>query len=124
MSSKDTPSHILKDADASKSDISVEPGDGGRKEAKQKNKKGKSKGRMVAKAESQVVDTDDELHEYQQHVAQVAGERTLRKTRAKTEDKNAASQNITLNNDVGKKKKKKLKSVARESEERCVNLLI
>ncbi|XP_076013611.1 jouberin isoform X2 [Genypterus blacodes] len=117
--SKDTPSYILRDSDASKSETSAEPGDGGGKDAKQKTKKGKSRGRMVEEAESRVVDADDELlHEYQQQVAQVAEERTLKKTAAKTDDRNAASPNMMLNNDVGKKKKKKLKSVARESEER------
>ncbi|KAF7670049.1 hypothetical protein LDENG_00084520 [Lucifuga dentata] len=120
--SEDTPSYVLKDADASKSEISVEPdGDGGI-EVKRKSKKGKSKGRTDAKAESQVVDAEDELlHEYQQQIAEEEEETTLKKTTAKTEDKNAASQYILLNNDVGKKKKKKLKSVVTESEERDQN---
>ncbi|XP_071381606.1 jouberin isoform X1 [Centroberyx affinis] len=117
---EDTPSYFQKDsskdADASKSEISLEPdGIGGGREPKRRSKKGRSKEDVEAKAESQVVDAEDELlHEYQQQIAQEE-ERTVKKTTVKKTDKNAASQDV-LNNDVGKKKKKKLKSVNTESE--------
>ncbi|KAM3871163.1 jouberin [Diretmus argenteus] len=115
---EDTPSYVqndsCKDADASKSEIYLEP-DGGRKEPKRRSKKGRSTGEMEVKARSQVVDAEDELlHEYQQQIAQEE-ERTVKKTAVKKIDRNAASQDV-LNNDVGKKKKKKLKSVNTESE--------
>lgn len=118
-------SYTQKDVDASKSEIDLEPDDvGGGKEPKRKSKKGKSKGATDAKAESQVEDAEDKLlHEYQQQIAQEE-ERTLKKTRVKTEEESVVSQNVTLNNDVGKKKKKKLKSVITQPEEGCVYLLI
>lgn len=120
---EDTSSYIQEDADASKSEIALEPDDGGgEKEPKRKSKKGKSRGATEAKAESEVEDKEDKLlHEYQQQIAREE-ERTLKKTRVKTEDESVVSQNVSLNNDVGKKKKKKLKSV--QSEVGCVYLLI
>ncbi|XP_040916900.1 jouberin isoform X1 [Toxotes jaculatrix] len=115
--SEDTTSYIQKDTDGDKSEIAFEPDDiGGGKEPKRKSKKGKSKGDSGAKAESQVEDAEDKLlHEYQQQIAQEE-ERTPKKTRVKTEEESSVSQNVALNNDVGKKKKKKLKSVVRESD--------
>lgn len=102
----------------------MEPDDGVHgKEPKRKSKNGKSKGAVKAKAESQVEDTEDKLlHEYQQRIAQEE-EKTLKKSKVKTEDENVVSQTITLNNDIGKKKKKKLKSVITQSDEGCVYLL-
>ncbi|XP_027130777.1 jouberin isoform X1 [Larimichthys crocea] len=113
---EDTSSHIQEDVDASKSEIALEPDDlDGGKEPKRKSKKGKSKGATEAKEESQVEDTEDKLlHEYQQQIVQEE-QRTLKKTRVKSEE-DVVSQNVPLNNDVGKKKKKKLKSVITQSE--------
>ncbi|XP_051251381.1 jouberin isoform X1 [Dicentrarchus labrax] len=114
---QDTSSYIQEDVDASKSEIALEPDDvDGGKEPKRRSKKGKNKGAAEAKAESQVEDAEDKLlHEYQQQIAQKE-ERTLKKTRVKAEEESIVSQNVTLNNDVGKKKKKKLKSVISQSE--------
>lgn len=116
--SVDATSFIEKDVDASKSEIQLEPGDeGGEKETKRKSKKGKSKGATEAKAENQVEDAEDKLlHDYQQQIAQEE-ERTARKSQNKNEEDGSVSQNVTLNNDVGKKKKKKLKSVFSQPEE-------
>ncbi|XP_074516340.1 jouberin [Sebastes fasciatus] len=116
---EDTTSYIQKDADASKSEIALEPDDvGGAKESKRKSKKGKGKGDTEDKAKSRVEDAEDKLlHQYQQQIAQEE-ERTLKKTSAKTGEESVVSQNVLLNNDVGKKKKKKLKSVITQSEER------
>ncbi|TKS86965.1 Jouberin Abelson helper integration site 1 protein -like protein [Collichthys lucidus] len=113
---EDTSSHIQEDVDASKSEIALEPDDlDGGKEPKRKSKKGKSKGATEAKEESQVEDTEDKLlHEYQQQIVQEE-QRTLKKTRVKSEE-DVVSQNLPLNNDIGKKKKKKLKSVITQSE--------
>ncbi|XP_038585045.1 jouberin [Micropterus salmoides] len=109
---EDTTSYIQKDEDASRSEITLEPDDvGDGKEPKRKSKKVKSKGAAEAKAESQVEDAEDKLlHDYQQQIAQEE-ERTLKKTHIKTEEESVVSQNVSQNNDVGKKKKKKLKSV-------------
>ncbi|XP_034531432.1 jouberin isoform X2 [Notolabrus celidotus] len=115
--SEDATSFIEKDVDASKSEITLEPdAEGVEKETRRKSKKGKSKGAAEAKAESQVEDAEDKLlHEYQQQIAQEE-DRTLKKTRVKNEEDSAVSQSVTLNNDVGKKKKKKLKSVISQPE--------
>lgn len=123
----DTINYIKEDVNASKSEVSLEPDDVDRgKEPKRKSKNGKSKGALKAKAESQVEDTEDTedklLHEYQQEIAREE-EKTLKKSKVKTEDENVVSQTITLNNDIGKKKKKKLKSIITQSEEGCVYLL-
>ncbi|XP_054470368.1 jouberin [Anoplopoma fimbria] len=114
---EDTKSFTQKDAEASKSEIALEPDDvGAGKEPKRKSKKGKGKGDTEAKAVSQVEDAEDKLlHEYQQQIAQNE-ERTLKTTSTKTEEESALSQNVSLNNDVGKKKKKKLKSVITQPE--------
>ncbi|CAN9502628.1 unnamed protein product [Ophioblennius macclurei] len=73
--------------------------DGG-KEPKQRSKKGRSG------AKEQVEDPEDRLlHEYQQRI-EAQEDRTS--TRTRDQD---ASPNVRLNNDVGKKKKKKLRSV-------------
>nr|XP_046268717.1 jouberin isoform X2 [Scatophagus argus] len=111
-------SYIQEDADVSKSEIALEPDDvGGEKEAKGKSKKGKRKGATEAKAESQVEDTEDKLlQEYQQQIAQEE-DRTLMKSQIKTEEESVVSPKISLNNDVGKKKKKKLRSVTTQLEE-------
>lgn len=104
--------------DASKSELALEPDviDGG-KEQKRKSKKGKSKGATEAKGESQVEDTEDKLlQEYQRQIAQEE-EKTLKKSKVKTEDESVVCQAITLNNDIGKKKKKKLKSAITHIEE-------
>uniref|UniRef100_A0A665XAS8 Jouberin n=1 Tax=Echeneis naucrates TaxID=173247 RepID=A0A665XAS8_ECHNA len=88
---------------------------GGAKERVRKIKKGKSKGE-----ESQAEDADDKLlHEYQRQIAQEE-DRTPKKTQIKTDEESTVSQNVTLNNDVGKKKKKKLKSVVTEADYGCV----
>ncbi|XP_047467681.1 jouberin isoform X2 [Mugil cephalus] len=110
-------SYIEKDADASKSEITLDSEDAAdRKGPKRKSKKEKSKRDAEAKTESQVEDAEDELlNEYQQQIAQEE-ERTSKKTRIKAEEESTVSQNLTLNNDVGKKKKKKLKSVVTESD--------
>eukprot|EP00064_Thunnus_orientalis_P012954 superscaffoldBa00002049_g12990 len=114
---EDTTSYSQQDADASKSEITLESDDvGGGKEPKRRSKKGKSKGDAEAKAESQAEDSEDKLlAEYQQQIAQEE-ERTLKKTQVKTEEDSSASHSVLLNNDVGKKKKKKLKSVITESD--------
>lgn len=99
----------------------MEQHDQGRgKELKQKSRKGKSKGALEAKVE-EVEDTL--LLEYQQHITQDE-EETLKKWKAKSEEESFVSQKSTLNNDIGKKKKKKLKSVITQPEERCENLLL
>nr|XP_019962576.1 PREDICTED: jouberin isoform X1 [Paralichthys olivaceus]XP_019962577.1 PREDICTED: jouberin isoform X1 [Paralichthys olivaceus]XP_019962578.1 PREDICTED: jouberin isoform X1 [Paralichthys olivaceus] len=110
-------SYIQKDKDAANSEIAFEPDDiGCRKEPKRKSKKEKSKGDSEAKAETQVEDAEDKLlHEYQQQIAEEE-ERTPKKTKVKTKEESGVSQNVALNNDVGKKKKKKLKSVVTESD--------
>ncbi len=122
---EDAASYIQEDADASKSEIALKPDDvSGEKELKRKSKKGKSKEATEAKAESQVEDAEDKLlHEFQQQIVQQE-ERALQRTKVKTEEESFVSQNVTLNNDVGKKKKKKLKSVITQSDEGCVYLLI
>ncbi|XP_031703160.1 jouberin [Anarrhichthys ocellatus] len=114
---EDTKSYTQEDAEASKSEIALEPdGGGGGKEPKRKSKKGKGKGDTEAKEVSQVEDAEDKLlHEYQQQIAQKE-ERTLKATSTKTEEERVLSQNVSLNNDVGKKKKKNLKSVITQPE--------
>ncbi|KAK9534080.1 hypothetical protein VZT92_009153 [Zoarces viviparus] len=114
---EDTKSYTQEDAEASKSEIALEPdGGGGGKGPKRKSKKGKVKGDTEAKEVSQVEDAEDNLlHEYQQQIAQKE-ERTLKATSTKTEEGSVLSQNVSLNNDVGKKKKKKLKSVITQPE--------
>ncbi|XP_062296581.1 jouberin [Scomber scombrus] len=114
---EDSTSYTQQDADASKSEITLESDDvGGGKEPKRRSKKGKSKGDAEVKAESQAEDAEDNLlHEYQQQIAQEE-EKTLKKTQVKTEEDSSVSQSVLLNNDVGKKKKKKLKSVITESD--------
>ncbi|XP_029348983.1 jouberin [Echeneis naucrates] len=109
---EDTTSDIQKDTDAAKSEVDFESDDvGGAKERVRKIKKGKSKGE-----ESQAEDADDKLlHEYQRQIAQEE-DRTPKKTQIKTDEESTVSQNVTLNNDVGKKKKKKLKSVVTEAD--------
>lgn len=68
--------------------------------------------------ESLVEDVEDKLLlEYQQRITQDEDE-TLKKPKAKTEEESFVSQKSTLNNDIGKKKKKKLKSVVAQPEER------
>ncbi|XP_069567712.1 jouberin isoform X1 [Brachyistius frenatus] len=111
---EDISSYIQKDADASRSEVTVDTDDtGGRKETKRKSKKGKSKEDPEAKAERQEEDAGDNLlQEYQQQIAQEEG--TFKKTRVKADED--AVRTVTLNNDVGKKKKKKLKSVVTESD--------
>lgn len=104
--------------DAAKSDSAVEKTvvDGGKGE-KQKSKKGKNKKSAEAKVESQVEDPEDRLqHEYLQQIAEDDA-RALKKSKLKSEEESALSQTHTLNNDVGKKKKKKLKSLTTQSEE-------
>lgn len=67
-------------------------------------------------------DVEDKLLlEYQQRITQDEDE-SLKKPKAKTEEESFVSQKSTLNNDIGKKKKKKLKSVVAQPEERCENL--
>lgn len=118
---EDIRSYIQEDVDASKSAIALDAHDaGGGKVPKQKSKTRKSKGDTEAKEESHVEDTEDKLlHEYQQQIVQEE-QRTSKKTKAKGEEKSVLSQSVTLNNDVGKKKKKKLKSVVTESDAGCV----
>lgn len=113
---EDTTSITQTCADASNSEISFEPNDiVGGQGSKRKSKKGKSKGDTQTKTESRVEDTEDKLlHEYQQQIA-LEEEKTLQKTKIKTEEQ-SVSKELTLNNDVGKKKKKKLKSVVTESD--------
>ncbi|XP_035466368.2 jouberin isoform X2 [Scophthalmus maximus] len=108
-------SYVQKETDGAKSEIAFDPDDvGGAKESKRKSKKGKSKGDTEARAEIQAEGADDKLI-YQQKITQEE-ERTPKKTKSKTDEESAISQNVKLNNDVGKKKKKKLKSVITESD--------
>uniref|UniRef100_A0A3Q3KTM7 Abelson helper integration site 1 n=1 Tax=Mastacembelus armatus TaxID=205130 RepID=A0A3Q3KTM7_9TELE len=122
---EDTTNFIQKDADASKSGIDLEPGSvGGGRDSKRKSKKGKVKEVSEAKAENLLDDADDKLlNEYQQQIAQVE-ERTLTKAKIKSEGESVVSQNVTLNNSVVKKKKKKLKSVVTDSDVGFVYLLL
>ncbi|XP_034419269.1 jouberin [Cyclopterus lumpus] len=114
---EDTKGHAGKDAVATKSEIASEPeGGGGGKEPKRRSKKGKGKGDTEAEEASQAEDAEDKLLlDYQQQIARDE-ERTLKTASAKTEEPSALSQNVSLNNDVGKKKKKKLKSVITQPE--------
>ena len=84
--------------------------------SKRKSRKAKNKD----ESERQVaVDAEDELlREYQLQIAQGEEERTTKKG-----DGDNASQDVVLNNGVGRKKKKKTKSVNAESEIRCVKLI-
>lgn len=100
--------------DAAKWDSAVEktPVDSGKGE-KPKSKKGKNKKSAEAKVESQVEDPDGRLqYEYLQQIAEDDARAKL-----KSEEEFALSPTHTLNNDVGKKKKKKLKSLTTQSEE-------
>lgn len=104
--------------DGAKSDSAVEktPVDTGKGD-KQKSKKEKNKKSAEAKVESQVEDPEDRLqYEYLQQIAEDDA-RALKKTKLKSEEESALSQTHTLNNDVGKKKKKKLKSLTTQSEQ-------
>lgn len=104
--------------DVAKSDSAVEktPVYSGKRE-KQKSKKEKNKKSAEAKVESQVEDPEDRLqHEYLQQIAEDDA-RDLKKSKLKREEESVLSQTMTLNNDVGKKKKKKLKSLTMQSEE-------
>ncbi|KAM8913694.1 jouberin [Spinachia spinachia] len=113
----DPKSYIQKVAEASKSEIALEPnyvGEG--KGPKRKSIKAKGKGDREPKAVSHEEDAEDNLlHAYQQQIAQKE-ETTVKTTSTKNEDKSLRPQNVSLNNDVGKKKKKKLKSVITQSE--------
>lgn len=92
------------------------------KELKQKSKRAKSKAALESKVESLVEDVEDKLLlEYQQRITQDEDE-SLKKPKAKTEEESFVSQKSTLNNDIGKKKKEKLKSVVAQPEERCESL--
>lgn len=72
--------------------------------------------------ESLVEDVEDKLLlEYQQRITQDEDE-DLKKSKSKTEEESFVSQKSTLNNDIGKKKKKKLKSVVAQPEERFGSL--
>lgn len=114
-------SRVQEDVDAVKSDSAVEKAtvDSGKGE-KQKSKKGKTKKPAEAKVDSQVADPEDRLqYEYLQQIAEEDA-KTLKKSRIKNEEETAVSQTINLNNDVGKKKKKKLKSLTAQSDDGCV----
>lgn len=118
--------------DAAKSDSAVEktPVDS-EKGGKQKSKKGQNKKSTEAKVESRVEDPEDRLqYEYLQQIAEDDA-KALKKSKLKSKEESALSQ-TRLNNDVGKKKKKKLKSLTTQSEEgyvfcstvniNCINL--
>lgn len=105
-------SHVQKVVDA----VEKTPVDGGKGD-KLKSKKGKNKKSAEAKVESQVEDPEDRLqYEYLQQIADDDA-RALKKSKLKSEEENTLSQTHALNNDVGKKKKKKLKSLNAQSEE-------
>ncbi|KAM9708599.1 jouberin isoform 1-T1 [Menidia menidia] len=114
---EDSSGYIQDSTEASKSESVLDQEDvGGGKEPKRKSKKGKSKGNTENTAESQVEDSEDKLlQEYQQAITQEE-ESALKKTTGKQENESIISQNVTLNNDIGKKKKKKLKSIVLESD--------
>lgn len=103
----------------------MEQHDEGRgKELKQKSRTWKSKGALEAKVERQVEEVEDTLLlEYQQRITQDE-EETLKKSKTKSEEESFVSQKSTLNNDIGKKKKKQLKSIITQPEERCENLVL
>ncbi|KAM9354825.1 LOW QUALITY PROTEIN: jouberin-like [Pholidichthys leucotaenia] len=112
--SEDISSYIEKDVEAAKSDVALDDDDvDNKKKAKWKSKKGKGK---ETKEESQVEDPDDQLFRDLQEQLALKEEKTLKKTRVKTEGESVVSEHIKLNNDIGSKKKKKLKSVVTESE--------
>lgn len=91
---------------------------------KPKNKRAKSKGALESKVESLVEDVEDKLLlEYQQRITQDEDE-TFKRSKVKAEEESFVSQKSTLNNDMGKKKKKKLKSVVTQPEERFESLLL
>ncbi|KAJ0008677.1 hypothetical protein NQD34_016092 [Periophthalmus magnuspinnatus] len=80
------------------------------KEPKRKSKKGRAKEDNQDIEGSHLEDAEDKLLlDYQQQIAQ-------EEAQTKTEEETTFSQNITLNNDVGKKKKKKLKSAPLDSD--------
>lgn len=80
------------------------------KESKRKTKNGKIKGSKSDIGDRHLVDAEDKLLlDYQQQIAQ-------EEERTKVEDESTVSQSVTLNNDVGKKKKKRLKSVLADSD--------
>lgn len=69
-------------------------------------------------------DVEDKLLlEYQQRITQDEDE-TLKRSKVKTEEESFVSQKSTLNNDIGKKKKKKLKSIVALPEERFESFII
>lgn len=111
-------SRVQEDVDATKSDSAVEKTtvDSGKGE-KQKSKKGKTKKPAEAKVDSQVEDPEDRLqYEYLQQIA----EEDAKTSKIKNEEESGVSQTMNLNNDVGKKKKKKLKSLTPQSDNGCV----
>uniref|UniRef100_A0A8C6UY69 Abelson helper integration site 1 n=1 Tax=Neogobius melanostomus TaxID=47308 RepID=A0A8C6UY69_9GOBI len=80
------------------------------KESKRNTKKGKIKGNKSDLDGSHLEEAEDKLLlDYQQQIAQ-------EEETTKRGDERIVSQNVTLNNDVGKKKKKKLKSVHADSD--------
>lgn len=110
--------HVQEDTDAAKSDFALEktPEDSVTGE-KHKSKKGKNKKPTEAKVDSEVEDPEDRLqYEYLQQIAEEEA-KTFKKSKIRTEEESTVSQTMTLNNDVGKKKKKKLKSLTTQSEE-------
>lgn len=114
-------SRAQEDVDVVNSDSAVEKTtvDSGKGE-KQKSKKGKNKKPAEAKEESQVLGSEDRLqYEYLQQIAEEDA-KALQKSKIKTYEESAVSQTMTLNNDVGKKKKKKLKTLPTQSDDGCV----
>lgn len=109
--------------DVAKPEVSADHRDEGRvKELRQKNKRAKSKGALESKVESLVEDVEDKLLlEYQQRITRDEDE-TFKRSKVTTEEESFVSQKSTLNNDIGKKKKKKLKSVVAQPEERFESL--
>lgn len=114
-------SRAQKDVDVVSSDSAVEKTtvDSGKGE-KQKSKKGKHKKPADAQEESQVLGSEDRLqYEYLQQIAEEDA-KALQKSKIKTDEESTVSQTMTLNNDVGKKKKKKLKTLPTQSDDGCV----
>lgn len=114
-------SRVQEGVDATKSDSAVEKTTvDSRKGEKQKSRKGKTKKPVEAKVDSQVADPEDRLqYEYLQQIAEEDA-KTLKKSKIKNEEESGVSQTMNLNNDVGKKKKKKLKSLTTQSDNGCV----
>lgn len=121
---RDLPALPPLDKDAPKSEVTLETENvSGLKEQKRKSKKGKAKGDKNKTEESNFEEADDRLLlDYQQQIVQEEA-RTLKNTKA--EDERTVYQNVSLNNDVGKKKKKKLKSAPADSDigdqDKCVD---